>query len=151
MRCPACGTALSQARAGDITVDVCKGGCGGIWFDRFELTKVDEPRESAGEALLDIERKPGLRIDLDRRRSCPRCGDMIMMRHFSSAKRQVVVDECPRCAGIWLDAGELRTIRTEFMTEADRRNAADAYFAEIFGKHLAELRQRSEADAARAR
>ncbi len=22
--------------AGGVTVDVCKGGCGGIWFDNFE-------------------------------------------------------------------------------------------------------------------
>jgi uncharacterized protein len=30
-----------------ITLEVCRGGCGGIWFDRYELMKVDESRESA--------------------------------------------------------------------------------------------------------
>ena len=44
MKCPACGNELSQMVAGEITVDVCKGGCGGIWFDHFELQKVDEQK-----------------------------------------------------------------------------------------------------------
>jgi hypothetical protein len=46
-----------------ISLDVCRGGCGGIWFDRYELMKVDESRESAGKALLDIERDPGVVVD----------------------------------------------------------------------------------------
>ena len=56
MKCPVCSNLLEAMTAGDVTVDVCKGGCGGIWFDNFELKKFDEPCESAGEALLDIER-----------------------------------------------------------------------------------------------
>jgi len=27
-------------------VDVCQNGCGGIWFDNFELEKVDEKHET---------------------------------------------------------------------------------------------------------
>ena len=49
MECPACGKQLQQMTAGDVTVDVCKGGCGGMWFDNYELKKFDEPHESAGE------------------------------------------------------------------------------------------------------
>ena len=33
---------LTQKLVGDLSVDVCEGGCGGIWFDHFELKKVDE-------------------------------------------------------------------------------------------------------------
>ena len=40
-----------------------------------------------------------------------------------SAKRQVVVDECPNCGGHWLNPGELRTIRTEYASEEDRERA----------------------------
>jgi uncharacterized protein len=45
---------------GSVTVDACRGGCGGLWFDRYELMKVDEADESAGEELLDIERDPAI-------------------------------------------------------------------------------------------
>lgn len=150
MKCPACGNELTQMVAGGITVDACKGGCGGIWFDRFEPGKVDLPSQSAGEALLHIERSPAIKVDPSQRRKCPRC-NMIMMQHFFDVKRQVVVDECPKCAGIWLDAGELATIRSEYATEEERKQAAEKYFDEIFGKRLAEMHARSVEHAERAR
>ncbi len=151
MNCPACGTALSPITLGGMTVNACQGGCGGIWFDRFELSKVDEPSQSAGESLLHIERNPAIQVDRNQRPRlmCPRCG-VIMMRHFFSVKKQVLVDECPQCAGTWLDAGELATIRTEFNTNYDREKAAESYFKEVFGNQLAQLHAQDEANQERA-
>ena len=151
MRCPDCDSELSQMTAGPVTVDACRGGCGGIWFDRFELDKFDEPSESVGEELLHIDRREGLRLDFDKLRTCPKCPGVAMTRHFFSVKRKVSVDACPQCAGIWLDAGELATIRAEFATEAERKKAAEAYFDEVFGTHLAEMHAKSEEHAAQAR
>ncbi len=151
MKCPACPNQLQQMTVGDVTVDVCKGGCGGIWFDNFELKKFDEPRESAGEALLDIERDKGFVVDLNKKRNCPKCSDIVMMRHFFSVKKQVTVDECPACAGIWLDAGELRQIRSMFNTEQERHQAADEYFNEVFGDELRAMQAESEASLQKAR
>jgi uncharacterized protein len=37
MKCPACFNELTQLQVGSLVVDVCQGGCGGIWFDAFEL------------------------------------------------------------------------------------------------------------------
>ena len=54
MKCPACGTAMTEMTVGEIKVDACQGGCGGLWFDEWELRRVDKPDQSAGEALLDI-------------------------------------------------------------------------------------------------
>jgi len=150
MKCPACGNELKETKAGDITVNACVGGCGGVWFDRFEIGKVDLPSESAGEALLHIARNPAIKVDPSQRRKCPRCG-MIMMQHFFDVKRLVTVDECPKCAGVWLDAGELATIRTEFNTEEERKQAAARYFDDIFGKQLAELHARSVEHAEHAK
>ena len=151
MDCPACGRTLSQKTVGDLSVDVCEGGCGGIWFDHFELKKVDETRESAGEALLDTERDPAITLDLSARRTCPKCaGDVVMMRHYTSGKRRVTIDECPQCGGIWLDAGELAGIRDEFPSEADRHKAAELYFSELFDGPLAVERAKSQAERAKA-
>ncbi|UCF44593.1 MAG: zf-TFIIB domain-containing protein [Planctomycetota bacterium] len=135
----------------DVTVDVCKGGCGGIWFDNFELKKFDEPHESAGEALLDIERDESLVVDLNRKRNCPKCDDIVMMTHFFSVKKQVAIDECPGCAGIWLDAGELSQIRSMFNTEQERNQAADEYFNEVFGDKFKAMQAESDAGLRRAR
>ncbi len=134
-----------------ISLDVCRGGCGGIWFDRYELLKVDESRESAGAELLDIERDPGIVVDHDKRLSCPKCPGVVMMRHFFSVKRQVAVDECPSCGGYWLDVGELAAIRTEFETEEERNQAAARYFSELFDDELAAEHAKTMEDLESAR
>ena len=92
MKCPACFHPLTQVQVGSLQVDVCQGGCGGIWFDAFELQRVDEERESAGEPLLQIQRDERVLVDPSRKRECPRCPGIKLQRHFFSAKRRIEVD-----------------------------------------------------------
>ena len=113
MKCPACDRELAPIQVGAVEVDVCEGGCGGVWFDAFELKKVDEQHEAAGEHLLQIRRDPGIRADAARKRGCPRCEGIKLKRHAFSRTSRVEVDHCPNCAGYWLDAGELEKIRDE--------------------------------------
>jgi hypothetical protein len=113
MKCPACFNELTQYQFGGVTVDACNGGCAGIWFDAFELQKVDDHREVPTQHLLRVQRAPQLTVDFARRRDCPRCTGVRLKRHFFSAQRQVEVDHCPNCGGYWLDAGELEKIRSE--------------------------------------
>ena len=72
MKFPRCKNELQQITLEDVTVDICKGGCGGIWSDLFELKKFDEPHEE-GEALLDIERDDVLSLDYEHRIKFPKC------------------------------------------------------------------------------
>ena len=139
MKCPACSNELKEMTVADVTVDVCEGGCGGIWFDNFELKKFDEPHEAMGEALLDIERDPNVTTQNQDKLKCPKCDNIVMMRHFFSVKKKVELDECPGCAGIWLDAGELAQIRSMFQTEEQRHKAAEEYFNDVFGDKLAAM------------
>jgi uncharacterized protein len=151
MNCPACGRPLIPRAAGDVTVDICDGGCGGIWFDHYELRKLDEQSESAGETLLDVRRDSAVQVDASKRYVCPHDTDgVVMMRHFWSVKRDVTIDECPECGGVFLDAGELGKIRHEFPTEAARHAAADAYFAEVVDPMLNEARGESQERLERA-
>lgn len=151
MKCPACGNTLQEMVVEGITLDVCKDGCGGIWFDRFELKKVDEPHESRGECLLDVARDPDVTLDHNQRRTCPKCDGIVMMRHFFSAKRKIEVDECPSCAGFWLDHGELGDIRNQFDSEEERNQAAEELFDEIFGTELARMSADSQEKLQKAR
>lgn len=147
MQCPACGNTLQAMTVKDVTVDVCKGGCGGIWFDNFEIKKFDEPHESAGQVVLQIEKNPGVQVDHERRRNCPKCRDVVMMRRFFSVQRQVEIDECPGCGGIWLDQGELGRIRSQYASEQERRQVAEEYFKDVLGPDLAEMKVRGELQA----
>jgi len=145
MLCPACGDELTEVKIADFVVDVCDGGCGGIWFDWFELQRVDEPHETAGETLTNIEPGAGGTRQAGKRRKCPRCDDMVLMQHFWSVKHEVEVDECPQCAGFWLDAGELEQVRGLFETEQQRRDAGAAEFKQQFGEEIARMDSENQA------
>ena len=62
MKCPACCKELAEVQVGSWLVDVCQGGCGGIWFDAFVLQRMDKADEP-GEPLLDIQRDESLVLD----------------------------------------------------------------------------------------
>ena len=108
------------------------------------MKKLDEPHEEAGNELLEIPRNHDIKVDHSQRIKCPRCVEMIMMRHFYSVKREAEVDECPKCRGYWLDYGELGQIRSQFPTEEARYEAAQKYFDDLFGKQFSHLRLEGE-------
>jgi uncharacterized protein len=150
MNCPACGTAMTEVLVGDVKVDACQGGCGGLWFDRFELAKVEKAGQSAGASLLEIDRSATRKVDPEQRRHCPRDADVVMTRHFSSVKRSIVVDECGKCGGMFLDAGELAAIETEYSSDAERHKATEAYYGELFDGELSKTLNADRAKAERA-
>ncbi|MCK4413398.1 MAG: zf-TFIIB domain-containing protein [Candidatus Eisenbacteria sp.] len=151
MNCPACGLKCQSVRAGSITVEVCRDGCGGIWFDNFELEKVDEAHEAAGEMLIGLPRRSEVSPDPTRQLECPRCSGQPMIRHFFSVKRQVQVDVCPNCGGTWLDLRELAQIREQFASESARRLATEHVFEDLFDGDLTALRSESQEGCVKAR
>ncbi|MDH3973859.1 MAG: zf-TFIIB domain-containing protein [Deltaproteobacteria bacterium] len=151
MKCPSCSSELEEKKVQNITVDVCSGGCGGIWFDNFELKKVDESHEAAGEELLNTEKSAAIQVDLSKKRSCPRCDNQPMIKHFASVKKEVEVDECPSCGGYWLDDGELGRIRTQFTSEEERREAAKKHFSLLFDGKLNEMSREGEENLEKAK
>lgn len=150
MNCPACGTAMTEMTVAGVKIDACQGGCGGLWFDRFELAKVEKAGQSAGAELLDIEKSATNTSSNDGPRHCPRDGTP-MTRHFASVKRVVQIDECAQCRGVFLDAGELTTIEAEYASPEDRHKATEAYYGEMFDDQLEQIRSQDQAKVQRAR
>jgi Zn-finger nucleic acid-binding protein len=110
MKCPACKNPLREKSAGDLTLDICYGGCGGMWFDAAELERVSA---RAATTLHSVWQIPVSHVKLSEPRLCPRCpGQILDRKHFSEAKK-VEIDQCPKCAGIWLDPGEFSLIYEE--------------------------------------
>ncbi len=126
LKCPACDGLLSthQVDAG-LTVEVCRQGCGGLWFDGGTIGAVEQADEAAGVALLSAAENTASTPDVKRR--CPRCPDLFMLKRPYGPLQPVRIDECPGCAGIWLDAGEWEAIRQAFVDDHARQQAATAY------------------------
>jgi len=131
LRCPACGHKLAERAMDDLSVDVCKDGCGGIWFDNGEITDVDDRDEATGEALAEIAERWASAVDHTRKRACPRCDGILMLKRQFGPRQPVEIDECPGCGGIWLDAGELKAIRGAFEGREERAHVEAAMSAVI--------------------
>lgn len=144
MNCPVCSKSLEAQTVADVTLDVCSQGCGGIWFDQFEFKKFDEKKEPDPAKKLKLPQGKSGAAHSDELHHCPKCANIPMMRYFSSVKRHVVIDQCPQCAGVWVDPGELSGIRDEFDTESERMKAADAVFSELFDGQIAAAKQQSQ-------
>jgi Zn-finger nucleic acid-binding protein len=145
MNCPRCKSKMNVFENKSVKIDVCNEGCGGIWFDWLELKKMDEAHEADPAFLEKLAKTKTKSINIADKLNCPKCvKPQPMMRKFSSVKRQVEIDECPICAGFWLDAGELTHIHSEFKTEAERRAAAEKFVGDIFGQKLESMRKESQ-------
>jgi len=118
MRCSVCNKEMVQEDFGGATVDVCKNGCKGIWFDWFELSRFDEKHEGAGKALKEALEYPRVNDDNRGQVNCPKCGIPMHIHKYQSAK-EINVDECYKCGGFFLDSGELRAIRDTFMSDEE--------------------------------
>ena len=151
MECPACQYQMSLVTIGNISIDACVGGCGGLWFDQLELKKFDEPPETNGEKLLDIKKKLALKIDSKQKRLCPVCKNVTMMKHFFSIKRKIEVDECANCGGIFLDGGELAEVRRLFKSEKEKIKLSQKYFSEQFDSQLDAMVREAKENAEKAK
>jgi len=128
MKCPACKNPLREKGAGGMALDVCYGGCGGIWFDPAELESVNT--RSATTLHTVWQAPPHKQVVLTEPRFCPRCPDLVLDRRWFSAAEKVEIDQCPKCGGIWLDAGEFTRVYEEIKGAAVAPPAWAAAMAE---------------------
>jgi uncharacterized protein len=109
--CPRCSAPLTGLRIGGVDTDICRT-CGGVWLDRLELSRFEDPDSVLGDALVaHLSRIPTALIDHAVRLRCPRHPGVVMLRRAYSRAIPIQIDECPECGGLWLDAGELSQIR----------------------------------------
>ncbi|WNG37073.1 hypothetical protein F0U61_27895 [Archangium violaceum] len=118
--CPLCeNEPLRPLRVSDVEVDTCPR-CHGLWFDRGELERF--PDRPPARTFLAAARQAPSRC---RRRghpvareqavcptcrsepvACPSCGSRLGLVVTSACP----IDVCPRCEGVWLDAGEFELL-----------------------------------------
>jgi len=137
LKCPACGKEMKKIyiNSAKCNIDVCLDGCGGIYFDNREFKKMDENAENIDELLEAMDGKTFDKVTETENRICPMCHSN-MVKHFASAKREIEIDECYACGGIFLDGGELMAIRNQFNTEEERSANFNEVFMNLHGSHL---------------
>ena len=127
MKCPACSHNLAPHPAGPFQVDICREGCGGIWFDKAEFEKCDQHHEPFPAELLRVRKHAAVAIDRNKKRSCPKCSGQTLVRVVLDPETRFEIDSCPGCQGHWLDIGELARIREQDKTDTDMNQRIAAF------------------------
>jgi Zn-finger nucleic acid-binding protein len=146
MICPVCKKNMTEEDFGGVNVDVCRDGCKGMWFDWFELSKLDESNEGLGDALQEALQFPRVNDENRGQINCPKCG-LLMHRHPYMYDKGVTIDECYKCGGIFLDSGELTDIRMHHMSEQDEA----AYVQKLINQAPSEQRELIEEERLKQR
>jgi len=116
MDCPKCNGELEEKPVENVTVHVC-WVCEGIWFDAGELDKVLN-NDAIDFEHIDVGRKElagaGLTKEMidefsEKTGKCPHCADGTIMTKVKS--KDVLIDMCPKCHGLWLDGGDIQHLR----------------------------------------
>ena len=119
MQCPACGRELVSKTVNDLAVDVCEGGCGGVWFNWLEVTRWNEVTASPAPEQLVVARDEQVAIDHSRRYACPQCENIAMSRGFSSVLPDLLLNDCSSCGGFWLNGDEVDEIPHHTIPQSD--------------------------------
>lgn len=131
MKCPTCSHQLTTVQAGNITLDICKDACGGVWFDKSELEQFDEGHEIIPNDVRRALKNSSVVIDRAAERPCPKCTGTALTRTFFDAEKSIELDNCPKCEGVWLDLGEIETVWGANETSAEIQNSLNAYMTKI--------------------
>jgi Zn-finger nucleic acid-binding protein len=105
--CPLCRELLSVGFLDGLPAAAC-ATCRGFLMTNDNFGKLVRLRRATGRES-DAAVRAIDPVDLRRSLDCPGCGGR-METHPYYGPGRVVIDNCPRCGLIWLDAGELKTI-----------------------------------------
>lgn len=112
--CPNCGCPLTLRPFFAVDVGVCPA-CAGLWFGSGQLERL---REASCDTWKRIESEVFLRERTSDHgvRYCPHCREPLF-RYQYMYRSGILLDECNRCGGIWVDDGELAKM-SAFLDEA---------------------------------
>jgi len=89
-----------------------------MWFDCYALTRLDDKNKGVGQQLQEALNFPRHNDENRGALNCPKC-KVPMHRHLYKSDKEINIDECYDCGGIFLDSGELVEIRDHHMSEQE--------------------------------
>jgi Zn-finger nucleic acid-binding protein len=134
MRCPQCDISMNEvtARANPgslIQLDQC-AQCGGIWCDKWELFPVDPDQASrldfVDEKLLSTPAEVAKKALY-----CPRCTSKLAIFNDPILPKDILLQRCRRCEGIWLNRGQLSRYKNYQKKTKLEKMGAEAIVREI--------------------
>ncbi len=104
--CPKCGEGMRRLQVDRAELDLCPR-CWGTWYDTEELSRAAGLR--IGETMTAAALAGARRTD----HRCPSCGALLYEREIERGAG-LLIDQCPRCSGLFLDRDEFSRIKEHF-------------------------------------
>ena len=122
-QCPVDDFTLKAETYEGVEIDTCPH-CSGVWLDAGELEVLQNTQDSdfrgvpsvASDDVVAAEAMSRARTEAPR--ICVVCDDVMAKKEYAFSS-QVMVDQCPRGHGIWLDRHELSRLEKFFEDESD--------------------------------
>lgn len=110
LRCPQDNSRMEKETVAGVVVDRCNS-CGRLWLDDGEMRRLLADKATVQSADSGPFGRESQRAALGDR-CCPRDGrELLEIKHPD--RPDVMIELCPACHGVLLDAGELRQISGE--------------------------------------
>jgi len=142
MNCPNDNMEMRQVKIAShygqpIILEQCEG-CGGIWFDESELFRAKQGEAEKIE-LLDSETLLNPTMIENSTLICPR--DQAVLFRFTDRyfPKDIILERCPSCNGIWLNRGEFtkyQRVRQELLRSKEK-SSEDKKLEESIGQLIA--------------
>lgn len=135
IECPRCAGKMKLRTVRGVKIDLCEA-CAGIWLDTLELQDLLQGVPGAPAEGPPPEINPP---ETTGKMSCPHCRLALVPFEYAGDSG-IELDRCPKCQGLWLDAGEWETIERKVgvarwnpKREIDREMARDAHAQGLLG------------------
>lgn len=114
-----------------IALDQCDN-CGGVWFDRYELFRLDEKEAGKIDSVDEARfRQPAGQHPQP---ICPRCGIGLNQFRDANIPENIQLLSCDQCGGFWVNHGALAAYADYRVNRG--HNELDPQLAEAYEKML---------------
>ncbi len=123
-KCPVDDFTLKTETYEGVAIDVCPH-CSGVWLDAGELESVqaaqasdfrDVPTSGAMDSVRAAEGMAQARSETPR--NCVVCNSGLVQKEYAFAS-QIIIDQCPKGHGMWLDKDELARLEMFYEDQED--------------------------------
>jgi len=147
-KCPVDDFTLRQETYEGVVIDICPH-CSGVWLDAGELEAIQEAQDSdfrdvptGGMDKVRAAEAMG-RAAEETPRGCVVCNSGLVQKEYAFAS-QVMIDNCPKGHGMWLDRDELARLEMFYEDEEtlskimaqleDENKGLGGFLAKLWGK-----------------
>jgi Zn-finger nucleic acid-binding protein len=116
MKCPKCHSNFEMVSTAFGEIERCVS-CKGLWLDMLE----DQTLKGIADEIDVGDPEVGKKFNAVDRIKCPECPSTSLLRMVDPKQPHIWFESCPRCYGRFYDAGELKDLSEQTLSDFVKR------------------------------